>query len=388
MRILITALTLLLAVTWITPSFAAETSRVEKYLHTGKYNKGERELLAELTLNPDNDELRFGLGVLQFIHSIENLGQSLHHYGVKSEATDIPFLRLPIPENPQPHEIDYRKFRKVLDKFHKELTRAEVTLGAVKDDDVKLPMRLAAIRVDFDGDGEATQTLLEIMDAIFRRDLPFLKDNPDFRVTFDRGDVAWLRSYCHVLMGMIDAYQTFDFEVPFNHEAHRLFAKPSISRDEAKTFLVPEVVTLAEPDRLSHFRRHLIRLAELNDETWKHIRAERDDDYEWLPNPKQQGLFGVRVRDEMIDAWLGAMNELRLTLEGERTLPPIFSNRTEGLNLKLFLDDPPREWHGDLFEELPDKYYTDDQVVNYFVLFRAASVFQGPDAFFFVAWFN
>src|SRR5262249_14641758 len=152
-----------------------------------------------------------------------------------------------------------------------------------------------------------------------------LKSNPDFLVCFDRGDVAWLRAYCHLLMGMLDFYLTFDTEQLFNLSADELFAKPEDRFRGGDAERLREMadawqgIAVQEPGRLSRFRKHLIKVAELNRETWKHIRAETDDDHEWLPNPKQKGVLGLPVQDRMIDAWLEMVAEVEALFEGKRT---------------------------------------------------------------------
>ena len=99
-----------------------------------------------------------------------------------------------------------------------------------------------------------------------------------------------------------------------------------------------------EPARLGRLRRHLTKVTELNRETWKNIRAETDDEHEWLPNAKQQGVLGLPVRDNMIDAWLTMMAELEALLNGNRTLPKIYLSKTgQGLNLRKLLDEPPEK---------------------------------------------
>src|SRR5262249_36751621 len=68
---------------------------VEKYLHAGELARGEKDLVAALEATPKDDQLRFGLGVLRFVRGVERLGQGLYRYGVRSEYTNLPFLRLP-----------------------------------------------------------------------------------------------------------------------------------------------------------------------------------------------------------------------------------------------------------------------------------------------------
>src|SRR5258708_2658586 len=58
---------------------------VEKYLHAGQLEKGEVALAAELARSPKDDQLRFGLGTLQFLRGVERLAQSMYRYGLRSE---------------------------------------------------------------------------------------------------------------------------------------------------------------------------------------------------------------------------------------------------------------------------------------------------------------
>ena len=46
-----------------------------------------------------------------------------------------------------------------------------------------------------------------------------------FVIAFDRGDVAWLRGYCHLLMTFTEAYLAHDGQELFDHSAHLFFPK-------------------------------------------------------------------------------------------------------------------------------------------------------------------
>jgi hypothetical protein len=378
---------------------AAGPPLVEKYLHSGQLTRGEQDLEAALAADPKDDQVRFGLGVLQFVRGVERLGQSLHQYGAKSESSNIPFLRLPVPKNPDPAPISYAAFRRLLDDFRRDLATAEATLAGVTDDQVKLRLRLAAIRLDLVGDGKPTDQFIDILKKIMQRpQFDFLKSNPDFLVGFDRGDVAWLRAYCHLLMGMLDFYLAFDDVKGFNLSADALFAKPKhrFRGDNAERWRKQEqawnVMAVKEPARLGRFRRHMIKVAVLNRETWRHIRAETDDDHEWLPNPKQKGVLGLPVRDDMIDAWLGMMAELEALLDGKRVMPTDWGlgKNGKGLNLKVLFDDPPKKFmlDGDFAKNLPDKYFADGKAVDIAVLFRVLTVFGNTTSVAYAAWFN
>jgi hypothetical protein len=88
----------------------------------------------------------------------------------------------------------------------------------------------------------------------------------------------------------------------------------------------------------------------LNQESWKHIRLETDDDFEWLSHPGQTDQLGLPITNEQIDAWLGMMNQLEGLLHGERLisgeiltmLNPKYDKK-DGLNLRKVLDNPPED---------------------------------------------
>ncbi len=378
-------------------AMAAEPPAVESYLHSGQLVRGQQELERALAAAPQDDQLRFGLGVLRFVRGVERLGQTLYAYGLKAEHQDAPFLRLPVPANPEPAVIRYADFRRLLDEFRRDLLDAEGVLAGIADDQVSLPLRLADVRLDLDGDGNPGDRFIEVLRKIMQRDADFLRDNPAFLVRLDRGDVAWLRAYCHLLASMVDIYLAFDTQAYFELWASDAFAKPAHAfagtADERleKTGEASRVTRIVEPARLDRFRRHVIRVAELNRELWKYIRAETDDDSEWLPNSKQQGVLRLPVRDSMVDAWLAAVTEIELLMEGKKLLPILWRDADgQGINLKTLLTDPPLEFRGEELAQngLPAKYLEHGPPADFRVFLVVWQVFENTTAVGYMAWFN
>ena len=375
----------------------AEPPRVEQYLHSGELAKGQQEIERALAAAPHDDQLRFGLGLLRFVRGVERLGQSFHEYGLKSEHQDAPFLRLPVPANADPAAIRYSDFRRLLDEFRRDLMDAEGVLAGVKDDQVSLPLRLGEIHLDLDGDGSPNDRFVDVLRKIMRRDADFLHDNPAFLVRFDRGDVAWLRAYCHLLASMVDIYLAFDTRAFFDLWADEAFAKPrnaftgTTEERGQKMQEAGRVTRIVEPARLDRFRRHVIQVAELNRETWKHIRAETDDDSEWLPNSKQQGVLRMPVRDDMIDAWLRSVTEIESLMNGKKLLPIFWRDAAgKGINLKTLLEAPPVDfqWEELAKNGLPEKYLENGPPVDFQVFFVLFQVFENTTAVGYMAWFN
>src|SRR5207237_1362220 len=93
---------------------AAAGPPAETYLLEGKLADGERDLQEHLRKDPQDDQARFGLGVVQFLQTFEHLGQSLYRYGLRTEAAagaagarprggpGGPLLRDLLPQNPRP----------------------------------------------------------------------------------------------------------------------------------------------------------------------------------------------------------------------------------------------------------------------------------------------
>ncbi|MHC4406107.1 MAG: hypothetical protein ACYTG0_41245, partial [Planctomycetota bacterium] len=374
-----------------------EPPLVEEYLYTGELARGEQALLVALQKNPADDQVRFGLGVLQFVRAIERFSQALHEYGARADNTNVPFLRVPVPKNDKPSTISYKALGRVFDVLIADLARAEKTLAGVKNEKVKLRLRLAAVQLDLTGDGRPTDKFIDILIKLNGGRFEFLKENPDFLVCFDRGDLAWLRAYCHLLSAMLEGYRALDLEAEFDQRVKDVFPKVELTGKPGGVH--GDVLVIADGARLGRFRTHLLAVCELNRETWKFIRAETDDDHEWLPHPMQKGVIGLPVTDGMIDGWLAMVDQLDGLLEGELLLPGWVVRLVaktpdgKGLNLKTLLDDPPASLSGNKLREdgIDAKYLEAEGTEKVFDLVGLSAVwrlFDGPLRVAYMAWFN
>jgi uncharacterized protein (TIGR03000 family) len=336
---------------------------VEAYLLKGKLADGQADLLERLKESPKDDQARFGLGTLQFLRAVEHLGQSLHRYGLRSDRgqqMNIPFLRLPVPANPKPEALTYPAARKVLEELIADLQKSEATLADVQDEDVKLPLRLGLVRLDLRGDGKAEDPLRTILTRYMggRGNLP--KDE-DLLVVFDRGDVAWLRGYCHLLMALAEVVLAHDCQELFDCSGHIFFAKAETPHKFLNTlpekpggffdlggvdlvdiiaFLHLVRLPVKEPERMKTALTHLEKMLALSKESWKYILAETDDDHEWIPNPKQKGALGIKVDQKMVDSWLAFIDEAEAILSGKVLMPLWRGKEERGINLRRVFTEP------------------------------------------------
>ena len=326
-----------------------DVTTLETYLYQAKLAEGETALRLELDERPQDDNLRFSLGVIQFFRAIENVGQSLYEYGALSNRLSEPILRLNVPQNDNPSELSDEEFGRVLDAFRNDLLKAERTLAEIQDDQVKISIQLSKVTLRIASTQEGTISLTKWMQDI-RINLPaFLARNPELEIHFDRGDVPWIRAYCHAVCAFVELYRSIDEKTGFEERFKGVFPKlkPSESkREEQWVFMLK----IKDTSRLRLAREHLIAVCQLNQESWKHIRLETDDDFEWLSHPGQTDQLGLPITNEQIDAWLGMMNQLEGLLNGERLisgeiltmLNPKYDKK-DGLNLRKVLDNPPED---------------------------------------------
>ena len=399
----------------IAQAAAADDGQVtEKYLISGDLQGGQKALNAILGTHPDDGRARFGLGTIQFVRAVEHLVQGFYKYGLHPDVSGgmIPFARLPVPVNPQPWPIGYGDLRTMFEEFVADLATAEATLALVNDDAVSLPIHFGLVRLDINGDGKATEdetlwTLYSRLNAQVERDKVVGRDAAGFRIAFDRGDVAWLRGYCHLLMALSEIYPAHDASSLFEHTAHLFFPKPKspfpFLRYDPKAMnaldvgLIGDVLAFAhllhfpvkEPARTVSALKHLEAMIALSREAWKSYLAETDDDDEWIPNPKQNTVMpGGKVTGEMVKGWLEFLDEAEAVLAGKKLLPFWRAAEKRGVNLgKVFTE--PREMDVILWIQgtaaMP--YLEDGPITQPEVWTRLSRVFRG-EFIGFAIWFN
>lgn len=315
----------------------------ESYLRKGKLTDGEMELTAQLEASPNDDNIRFGLGIVQFLGAVQKLSQDLYRYGIRNPAEQdlrIPFLRLNIPANPHPETISYEKARTMMDGVNKRLLQAAATLAEIKDPNVMVPLHFGMISLDLNGDGTISEkeSLWKLYSHLNRSNLK-AEDAEKFTIAFDRGDVHWLKGYCHLLSSFLEVYLAYDSKDMFDRTAHMFFQQVDTPYKFLKNGThihrigsvdILDVVAfvhlinweVAEPQRMETALHDWEEVVAQSRTSWKFVMAETDNDREWLPNPDQNCVIpNMKVSQQMIESWGHIMNEIDLLLKGERLIP-------------------------------------------------------------------
>ena len=315
---------------------------------------------------PGDPASAYAAGAGEFFTALEILAGGLHRHGFESpQSFMLPLMRLPVPDNPNPEPLTYEEFRAILVAFRDRLEKSAATLGSVPADaDIGMVIDLTRVGIDLDEDGNIApqESFAAIMAALSRAAPDGAAPSLTFR--FDRADGYWLQGYAEFLMAQADFWLAHDFKSMFDGSFHMLFPRAKLPLQDALVPLdggmsggmlssewrIADFISLVhlvnwpviEPERRQAARRHLLEMIRLSREDWKAIRAETDNDREWLPGPQQKGinpLTGLEVGEEQVQAWFAALTMAEDLLEG-RVLLPHFRIVGKGINMKRFFDEP------------------------------------------------
>lgn len=352
---------------------AQSVDEVLRQSFAGKMGDGtlgatEHNLQALLDKSPGDNDALAALGLVQFIESGELILQQTYRYGgfnLPVQATmmvGMGGMGQNIAFNPDPDPITYEQFRASIQVWIDAVARAEATLAQVGDEEVKVRVPIGLARLDLNADGEASdrEQLWRLFRAVQSRFDPVQEDADAFEIAFDRGDVAWLRGYCHLCMAFGEFLLAHDSREAFERAGHVFYAKNQTPyeflkgerkvADYATGVDVTDLIALVhllsfdcvEPQRTEAARRHLLETIRLANEMWRWYDAETDDDQEWIPNPTQEhaAIPGASITREMHDTWLRALGEGEQLLRGERLLRFWRGDGEQGVNVKRVFTEP------------------------------------------------
>ena len=266
---------------------------------------------------------------------------------------------------------------------------------------------MGLIKVDLFGLGKPINAAFVL--GQIEADLP---EDPvrSFVIGFDRGDVEWLRGYCHFLSACGEVLLAVDGKEMFDCTAHLFFEKVDTPHkflvEEDRDFeramiwdraLISDIIAfihlmrfpMKEPARMEAAHAHLEATVAHSREMWKHYQSEMDDDND----PRQKGVMQVKVTDEMITTWLKTVDESEQVLAGKKLIP--FwrgDNDKRGVNLRKVFTQPrqidPILW---VQGTAATPYLEEGEITEFAntrTLQQINETFGGVNFFGFAFWFN
>ena len=129
-RLFASLLAFLFAAAQVQAGEGADLTR--RHFEAATLAQGEQALSAGLATNPADEEARFGLGMVRFGRALERFGQHHYRYGLEPLGQrGFPFLRMPVPPNPNAEVLTYEAQRAALQTLIDDLAAVESALAGM-----------------------------------------------------------------------------------------------------------------------------------------------------------------------------------------------------------------------------------------------------------------
>jgi hypothetical protein len=304
---------------------------------------------------------RFALGGTRFLRSIERALQTRYRFGVSSaltEMADIPVLRLPIAENPNPQPFDPEVIEQMFADIAYDMDIALTELEAIGDaDQVAVTIDTADLWFDINMNDtrDAGEGVLDVTGMSLNRSLNGVAP-PVIR--FDTADAAWLAAYAHLLSGISDVVLAFHPAPAITRvlaDAQTIAAMPDPAPGPYEYDFDTEMGRYADlaaifigaleqqPDpvltRAAH--AHFLGMIAQNRVFWSRVVTERDNEAEWIPNKAQTSALPLDFPPETGDRWRAVLSDAEQVLNGSRLIPHWRMGDTHGINLAELMQNPP-----------------------------------------------
>lgn len=306
---------------------------------------------------PTNEEL-FAQAGLRFLGAIEAALQLRYETGVRADWSELPILRLPIPENPAARDFAPADFTRLLTDLETDMEGVRATLDALQDGPFALEIRMSDLWFDINRNGtrDEGEDIGSVTGLALGGGGMIGVDVQDPVVTFDTADAAWLSAYTHFLSSFSLIAQAYDPEpaiqrvmdsskaiyalwgdTPPHNAMDMMFGRQA---DRAAMVLHALAKT---PDKALAQRAydHLLAMIQENRRFWSLVALETDNTGEWIPNEQQASGLGIFMPPGTADRWQAVLADAEKVLKGEALIPHWRFGAEAGINVKKMFENPP-----------------------------------------------
>lgn len=307
--------------------------------------------------NPTNEEL-FAIAGLRFLGGIEAALQLRWQTGIQADWSELPILRLPIPENPNARPFAASDFITLITGLDADLDAARAALGQLGDKPFALELRMADLWFDINASGtrDEGEDIGSVTGLALGGGRMFGVDVQDPAITFDTADAAWLSAYTHFLSAFSSIALAYDPEPAIQRvlessaAMHALWGEslPSNAMDMMFGRQVDRAAMVLfalskTPDKAlaQDAYDHLLAMIQENRRFWSMVALETDNTGEWIPNEAQSSGLGIFMPPGTAERWQAVLADAEMVLTGKALLPHWRFGAEAGINVKKMFEDPP-----------------------------------------------
>ncbi len=306
---------------------------------------------------PTNEDL-FALAGLRFLGGVEAALQLRWQTGIRADWSELPILRLPIPENPAARPFVPADFTALVTGLDAGMDSARAALTQLGDRPFALEIRLADLWFDINLNDrrDAGEDVASVAGLTLGGGRMIAVPVADPVIRFDTADAAWLLAYTHFLSGFASTALAYDPEpaiqrvmdssaaiyalwgdTPPPNAMDMMFGR-QVDRIAMVLFALSKTPdkTLAM-DAYSHF----LAMIEDNHRFWSQVELETDNDREWIPNDRQVSGLGIALPPDTGKRWQAVLADAEALLKGKALIPHWRFGAEAGINLKKAFENPP-----------------------------------------------
>jgi hypothetical protein len=300
----------------------------------------------------------FALAGLRFLRGVERALQLRWQTGVRSDWSELPILRLPIPENPGARAFTGANLTGLLTGLEADMDGARTALDQLGTQDFVLEIALADLWFDINMNGarDAGEAMADVAGLTLGGG-GFGVAVQDPVVRFDTADAAWLAAYTHFLSAFTEVALAYDPGPAVDRIAAasaQIYAlwgdtPPDTAMDMMFGRQVDRVTMILqalaqEPDkaRTAAAHAHLLAMITENRRFWNLADAETDNDHEWVPAEGQSSALGLMMPPGTAAHWQAVLADAEAALKGQVLIPHWRYGAEAGINLAKLFADPPQ----------------------------------------------
>ena len=316
--------------------------------------------LAALPAPSDAD--RFALGGVRFLRAIEGALQLRWKTGLSDQLSMLPFLRLPIPENPDATALDPATIATLFKNVSSGMDSARAALADIPANaDFAVEITLSDLWFDINTNNtrDDSEDMLSFAGPMIMGFAWSERDpaTPAPTIRFDGADAAWLSAYTHLLGGLSDIILAYDPTIPITRTTDARTAMASFGQLtpdpifgmgggaslDAVDYIAIILATLNQtPDkpRMASAQSHFLAMVTDNRRFWAEVVLETDNANEWLPNDSQKSAMGIQLPPGTGPMWLGVLSDFEALLKGEKLVPYWRITGPAGVDVGWMFTDP------------------------------------------------
>lgn len=343
----------LLALCLLATPALADRSALSTELGASGLKATEARLAALASPTPED---RFALAGIRFLSGVEGALQLRWQTGVRADWSELPILRLPIPENPAARPFEPRDFTTLVTGLEARMEGARSALADLADQPFALQIALSDLWFDINMNGarDAGEDVASVAGlTLGGAGRIAVADNPV--ITFDSADAAWLSAYTHFLSGFTNLALAYNPEpaiqrvqdssaaiyalwggTPPTNALDMMFGRQA----DRAAMVLHALAQTPDPALTRKAHGHFLAMITENRRFWSLVDAETDNSGEWVPNDRQTSALGIVLPPGTGERWQAVLADAEKLLTGDLLIPHWRFGAEAGINLRKMFENP------------------------------------------------